>query len=282
MRAGFNLLLWTTSITDAHWPAIEAIQAAGYDGVEVPLFEGTPESYAALGRRLDSIGLARTTVAVIPSAEVNPIGADPAQREGALRHLAWVAECTAALGAELACGPFHSTIGLFSGEGPTEDERLRAADVLARAGDLAAASGVTLALEPLNRFECYFLNTIGQMTALVDRIAHPRVRGMYDSFHANIEEADPVGVVAPAIGRIGHVHLSENDRGVPGAGHIDHSAWLGAVRSAGYDGWVVVESFGRALPSLAAATRIWRDVSPSAQAVIEGGIATIRRAWGRD
>jgi D-psicose/D-tagatose/L-ribulose 3-epimerase len=113
-------------------------------------------------------------------------------------------------------------------------------------------------------------------------VDHPNVLGMYDTFHANIEEKDPIGAIAAiASHRLGHVHVSENDRGTPGKGHIDFAATFAALRATGYDGWITIEAFGRSLPALAAATRVWRDLSASPQEVYVEGFRTIRDGWDR-
>jgi D-psicose/D-tagatose/L-ribulose 3-epimerase len=280
MRIGFNLLLWTTHVTEAHLPVIARIKAAGYDGVEVPVFEGEERHYAWLRSRLAEEGLSATVVGIIPDEARNPISADAASRQGGADHLAWLVDCSAALGAELICGPFHSPLGQFSGRGPTAEERARCAEAHQVMADRAAAAGLRLAVEPLNRFECYFLNTAEQAADLVNSVSRPNYRYLYDSFHANIEEKDPIGAVRSSSNQIGHVHISENDRGAPGEGHIDFAGALSALKAAGYDGWLTVEAFGQALPDLAAATRVWRPFFPSEDHVVGAGIGLIRRCWG--
>jgi D-psicose/D-tagatose/L-ribulose 3-epimerase len=143
----------------------------------------------------------------------------------------------------------------------------------------AAAAGISLSVEPLNRFECYLMNTVAAAAAMVDAVGMPNYGILYDTFHANIEEKAPVGVIAPHLSRINHVHLSENDRGTPGKGHIPFLATLSALRAGGYDGWCVIEAFGRALPEIAAATRVWRDFFPSDEEVVRSGHDFLRATW---
>ena len=281
MKAGFNLLLWTAHVTPKHRGIMEQIKKAGYDGVEIPLFEGDPDHYAMLGEILDEVGLGRTVVSVVPSREKNPISAERTEREAGLNYLKWVIDCSAALGAKVAGGPLHSTLGQFSGAGPTPQERKRAIGVHRKAGDHAAKKNVRIAVEALNRFECYFLNTMDALCDYLDEVDHPNITGMYDTFHANIEEADPVGAIGRAKRHISHVHISENDRGTPGRGHIDWAATYGALKKIKYDGWLTIEAFGRAMPQLAAATRVWRDFSPTLDTVYLEGIKNIRRGWAK-
>ena len=275
MKAGFGFLIWTTHVTEAHLGQLANIKAAGYDGVEVPLFEGKPEHFRWLAGRIADAGLSATAVGVMAGG--NPISADAAERRAGVAHLEWLSDCATALGAEVLCGPFHQPLGQFSGAGPTEDELGRLAEAHRAMAD--RSSGLVLSLEPLNRFECYILNTAAQAAAHVAAVDRRNFGYLYDTFHANIEERDPVGAIGATIGAISYIHISENDRGTPGRGHIDHAAAIRAAKAAGYDGWFTIEAFGQALPDLAAATRVWRPLFDSDQEVVEAGARVIRAAW---
>jgi D-psicose/D-tagatose/L-ribulose 3-epimerase len=276
MKIGFCMLLWTTHVTERHRPILEDLKKTGYDGVEIPVFEGSPDHYAGLARLLDDIGLERTAITVVPSLDKNPIGADAAQRKAAVEYLNYCTDCAAALGSPQLAGPLHQTLGHFSGAGPTETERARAREVHAKVGDHARKQNVKLVLEAINRFECYFANTMDDLAAYLDSLAHPAVTGMYDTFHANIEELDPVAAFSRNKRHIGYVHISENDRGVPGRGHVPWAATFKAIKQAGFDGWLTIEAFGRGLPELAAATRVWRDFAESPEAVYRHGFRHIK------
>ncbi|MDO8359021.1 MAG: sugar phosphate isomerase/epimerase family protein, partial [Devosia sp.] len=183
MRLGFDLLLWTTHVTDAHWPIIDDLKATGYDGVEVPMFEGKVAEYGALGKRLGDLGLGSTGVSImIGGSAISP---DKAVRAKGLDHLKWLVDCTAAMGGNLVCGPLHQQLGEFPGRGPTADEVAWCSDVHKEAAQYAAGAGVALSVEPLNRFECYFLNTMEQAAALVKRVDEPNYGFLFDTFHTN-------------------------------------------------------------------------------------------------
>ena len=279
MKTGFNLLLWTTHVTETHFPLFDRLKAAGYDGVEIPLFEGEVAHFEKVGHVLRNAGLGCTTVTVLPDQAHSAISPDPAARQGALNFFTWAIECSSALGSELLCGPFHQPLGVFSGVGPSEDEKSWVAVVHRLAADMAAQAGLVLAVEPLNRFECYFLNTMADAKAHVQRVDRPNFGALYDTFHANIEEKDPVGCIAQTGDVIRHVHVSENDRGTPGKGHVPWLATFRALRAAGYDGWLTIEAFGTALPALAAATKVWREFFGSPEEVYEVGLRTVRENW---
>lgn len=281
MKIGFCMLLWTTGVTGEHRPILEDLKKTGYDGVEIPVFAGTPDDYARIGAMLDDIGLACTAITVIPDAAKNPLSADPADRRRAVDYLNWTVDCTAALGADTIGGPLQQTLGHFSGAAPTDEERKRARDVHRIVGDHAAKQGVRLALEAVNRFESYLANTMDDLCAYSRSVGHPAIKTMYDTFHANIEEQDPVAAFTRNRDEVIHVHISENDRGVPGRGHVPWAATYKALKASGYDGWLTIEAFGRGLPELAAATRVWRDFSEGPEAVYRDGYRAIREGWDR-
>jgi D-psicose/D-tagatose/L-ribulose 3-epimerase len=279
MAIGFNLLLWTTHVEDKHKSQIEALKKTGYDAIEIPVFEGEPAHYAGLGRFLDGLGLKRTAITVIPSLDINPIGADAVQRAKGRDYVKWALDCSAALGSPMLAGPLHSTLGHFSGTGATETERAWCVEFHQDVGEAARERNLKVVVEALNRFEAYILNTMADLAAHLDNVAHPNVVGMYDTFHANIEEKDPIGAIKTIARHLGHVHISENDRGTPGRGHVDFAGVFGALKEIGYEGHLTIEAFGRALPALAAATRVWRDLSPNPEQVYEEGFEVICKGW---
>ncbi len=278
MKIGMCMFLWTTHVTQAHEALLRDIRATGFDGVEIPIFEGTPDHYARLGDLLDRIGLQRTAVAAMGDPAMNLIG-DTAARQAGIAHMRHVIDCAAALGADRLSGPLHSTLGQFSGQGPTAEEKRRSVGSQRAIGDYAATRGVTIGLEALNRFECYLLNTMADLSDHLTEIAHPNIRAMYDTFHCNIEEPDPIAAFTDNLRHIVHVHISENDRGVPGRGNIPWAETFRAIRASGYDDWLTIESFGRGLPDLAAATKVWRDFAESPEAVYRDGYRHIRVGW---
>src|SRR5580693_332380 len=278
MKYGMNLLLWTDKVTSAHFPLLAKLKQTGFDGVELPLFGGDAAHYKTVRKELDNNGLGCTAVTVV-NANNNPISPDAAVRQAGLDHIKWALETTALLGGDALCGPYHSAIGVFSGTGPTADEKKRAADVLRQAAEFAQQVKVKLAIEYLNRFECYFLTTAADARALVKEVNHPYFASMYDTFHANIEERDIPKTIKDFAGSFIHVHISENDRGTPGTGHVHWDETFAALRKVNYDGWMVIESFGRALPDLAAATKVWRDLFPAPEEVYTKGLRFIKEKW---
>lgn len=173
----------------------------------------------------------------------------------------------------------YAGLGVLTGRRRTPEEWNWAVEALQAVARHARKSDVTLCLEPLNRFETYFLNTLEGAARLIREIGEPNVKIHYDTFHSNIEERHPVEALR-AVGReLGHVHISENDRGVPGTGHVNWRGMLEALKDMGYNGWLTIESFAQPDPDLAAAA-IWRDLAPSGDELAQQGLRFIRRLAG--
>jgi len=160
VKIGFCMLLWTTSVGEEHRSLLTDIKKTGYDGVEIPVFDGSPDDYASIGKLLDELELDRTAISVIPTLDKNPLSPDPKVRQEAVRYLNWVIDCAAALGATCVAGPLHQTLGEFSGAATTQDEFDRVLEVHNTVGDYARNANVTIALEAVNRFESYFATTM--------------------------------------------------------------------------------------------------------------------------
>lgn len=275
-RLGFSFLYFTPRVRDAHLEWLPALAAHGYDGAELPVADATEGELAAMRRALEVTGLAATAVG-FATPEANPIDPDAGVRRAAIERLSVLSDRAAALGASVLAGPIHSAYGTFTGEPPTDDERARAAEVLHAAAEHAATVGVTLAIEPLNRFECYFLNVASDCAALVEAVGHAHLRGALDTHHAHIEERDVPSAIR-AMGRtLGHVQLSENHRGTPGSGQVDFPGVLRCLDEIGYGGWLVVEAFSRGDPGFGSALRIWRSLDGGPEEVLAAGARLVGR-----
>ncbi|HTF20179.1 MAG TPA: sugar phosphate isomerase/epimerase family protein [Chryseolinea sp.] len=260
VKIGFNVLAWTADVSDNVFPIADRLKQIGYNGVEC--FIGAPDAdaYRRFGDHAHNIGLETTAVTVVDK-ESNPVDSSPTVRAKALDRLKWVIDRAHDMHASVLCGPFHSAHATFSRQAPSEDEYKRAAEVLHAAGNYAAQANITLALEALNRFECYLCNTMEQLRYLLSKADHPNVKAMFDTHHANIEEkkmATGIEIIAPVLH---HVHISENDRGTPGDGHVPWDETYATLAKVKYEGWLTIEAFSRNDPDFANAINVWREYS---------------------
>ena len=278
MKVGMNMLLWTTTVDESLYPTIERLKAHGYDGIEVPIGDEDTRIYKKVATLLKGLGMGCTAVSSVFEAE-NPASPDPAVRQKGIDALKWRIDMAAEMGAEVLCGPFQSAFAWFSGQPPTHDERQWSKEVLAKAAEYAEGTGVVLTPEALNRFECYLYNTLADIGATIREVNHPNLRMIYDTHHAHIEEKSQSAAILSNADIIGHVHLSENDRGVPGSGQVTWPQVFSSLRRIGYDGWLTIEAFSRSDEEFANGINVWRNYQDRHEEVYEQGITFIRENW---
>jgi D-psicose/D-tagatose/L-ribulose 3-epimerase len=278
MKFGVNTFIWTGEFGPANLALLPRIKDAGFDGIEIPIFSGTDFPAAAIRKGVAAAGLECTGCSVIP-AGLSLVDADPDTRSRTLSHVEGCIKAAAETGIELFAGPFYSPVGYLPGRRRTDDEWKRAIEAYRTLGAVLDSHNVTLAIEPLNRFETYFLNTAADAARLCDEVNHPKVGILFDTFHANIEEKD-IATGYRTVGKhLKHVHTCENDRGTPGSGHVEWPAVFQALRDLKYDGWLTIESFGFAIGAISSAAAIWRDIERTPDDIAFDGIRFLRENW---
>jgi D-psicose/D-tagatose/L-ribulose 3-epimerase len=275
LQFGINTFLWASAFGAEQFELLPSIREHGFDGVELPLLRPREFKSAAIRRALIENALGCTTCSVVPSG-LSLISDEAAVRRKTISYVTECITCTAEAGGTLMVGPLYSPVGYLPGRRRNADEWKRAVEGYQELGPVLLEHGVHVALEPLNRFETYFLNTTADAVKLCAEIAHPNVGILWDTFHANIEEKN----IAEALRLTGrflkHVHTCENDRGTPGTGHVDWKGVFAALRDLRYDGWLTIESFGFALGDIAAAASIWRDLAPTPEEIAWKGVEFLK------
>ncbi len=259
-KIGFNVLAWSAVVSDDLFPILDRIKAIGYDGAEFFVGPWEEKAFKRVGKHCADIGLEVTTVTILGPDE-NPVSSDPKIRENSKEKLKWVLDRAADLNSQILCGPFHSAFATFASRAPIEDEYNWSAEVLNEVGEYAQTLGSLLIPEALNRFECYLCNTMEQLDYLLAKVNHPNVQAMFDTHHANMEEKNmgkAIELIAP---RLRHFHISENDRGTPGSGHVNFDETFATLKKVGYSGWLTIEGFTRNDPAFANAIGVWRNFS---------------------
>jgi len=273
-RFGVNTLLWSASdAEDAEW--VRKAAQFGFDVIELAVFDPASVDKAAVKQALDETGL-EVTLCTIMTQERDLIADTPEPRETAKRYIRDTVLLGEELGAQVFGGPHYAPVGKLVGRGRTPEEWDRAVAGLREVGRFAHDHGICLCLEPLNRFETYFLNIAADAIALVDEIDSPGVQVMLDTFHMNIEEKDPAAAIRACGERLRHFHACGNDRGTPGRGSIAWWRIIRALKDIGYDHAAVIESFVPGIKEIAAAAAIWRDIEPSADDIARDGLAFLR------
>jgi len=236
--------LWSNEITIEDFKNIEFIKECGYDGIEIFLAEPEKTEMKELGGLLKDLGL-DCLAALGVGPDNNPASPDAAVRQAGLDSIKRAIDALHSLGGINLCGPYHSAHATFTRQAPHQDEYQWSADVLREAAEYAQQANIQLTPEALNRFECYLLNTMAQLRDFVQMVDHPNLKAMYDPHHAHIEEKSQKQAILDVQPVLGYVHISENDRGTPGAGQVHWDEVFSTLKSIDYSGWMSIEAFSR-------------------------------------
>jgi D-psicose/D-tagatose/L-ribulose 3-epimerase len=280
---GANTWIWVSPLTDADLVVLAPRVAAwGFDVIELPVENPGDWDPGRTARLLADLGLGATVCAVMPPGR--ELVAAPSDVVATTQdYLRRCVDAAAAVGSGVVAGPMYASVGRTWRPGPGERDRLADELVIALApvAGHAAACGVRLAVEPLNRYETSVVNTVDQGLEMLAELPADAVGLALDTYHLNIEEQDPAAAVrrTGAAGRLAHVQVCANDRGAPGADHMDWAGLRDALAAAGYAGPLCIESFTAENASIATAASIWRPLARSQDAIATDGLAFLRSVW---
>ncbi len=277
MKFGANTFIWSDHFGPQQFDLLPRLKEAGFDGVELPLIQHPVREDSAVRKELERVGLECTFCAVLPSG-FNTISEDASLRAKTVVHWKDCIQAVAESGGHLMAGPLYAPVGYLPGRRRTTDEWKRAVEVFQELTSMLDRYDVTLAIEPLNRYETYFLNTAEDAARLCGDVGHPKVGILFDTYHANIEEKDVRAAIEAAGSWLRHFHSCENDRGVPGSGHVRWAEVFDGLMTVGYDGWLTIEGFGFSLGALSAAASIWRDLARTPDSIAFDGLRFLRQA----
>jgi D-psicose/D-tagatose/L-ribulose 3-epimerase len=277
---GVNTWVWTSPLDDAALRALAPRVAGwGFDVIELPVEQPGDWDPASARRLLDDLGL-RASVVLVTGEGRELVATDPATVRRTQDYLRTVLDAAAEVGSPVAAGPAYASVGRTWRMTPAERTAAYAelAENLGPVVDHARAAGVVLAVEPLNRYETSLLNTVDQALTALAPLPADGCGLALDVYHLNIEESDPAAAIRRAGARLAHVQVCANDRGAPGADHLDWPALLAAVDDTGYAGPLVIESFTGENATIATAASIWRPLAPSQDELATAGLAFLRAA----
>lgn len=280
MKIGVSTFVWVSPFSSEHVALLEKAKDIGYDIIEIAVEDRYLIDWSLMKQTARDLGLDITISGAFGASR--DISSDQAEiRAEGLAYIVDCAEIAHEMGSPVFGGPLYSAVGktrLVSAEQKAQ-ERSWCLENLDKAARRAAELGVVLALEPLNRFETDMVNTMDQAISIVDEVGSDNLKILLDTFHANIEEKDIPAAIEKLGSRLVHVQANENDRGTPGTGHLD---WVGirrALDKIGYQGGLVIETFGAPSKELARAASIWRPLANSADELAEEGFAFLKRTF---
>jgi D-psicose/D-tagatose/L-ribulose 3-epimerase len=214
--------------------------------------------------------------------ETRDISSDVAEyRENGIAYVKMLIDMAQTVGSPYVAGPMYAAVGRTRLCTPEEKQRQMnlAADNVKKLAEYAAERNVTLALEPLNRFETDFMNTVEQGLEFIRLIGYDNVGFLLDTFHMNIEEKSLPAAIRMAKGKIFDFHSCANDRGTPGEDHFDWQLIRKALEDAAYTGPVVIESFTPQIKEIAKAVSLWRPLAQSPDKLAQNGFAFLSKVF---
>lgn len=278
MKYGVHAGLWMARWTDELAPIVRTVAELGFDGVEVSLLGMSDERAEALGRLIKDHSI-EVTCSDGLSVETDITSDDEVVRSAGIDHLRWAIRTTSIIGSRGLAGVVYAPWGVYDPANITARSARSAEAFAAVDGDLSE-HGVTLGIEAINRFETDLVNTAADAVAMAEASGSDRVGALLDTFHLNIEEKDIKSAITSAGERLVHFHVSDNDRGVPGSGHVPWGEVKAGLDMLGYDGWIVAEMFVIAGNPASADLNIWRDIEPDATDAAKRALAFMQRTFG--
>jgi D-psicose/D-tagatose/L-ribulose 3-epimerase len=275
---GINSFIHASPFRTKDLGFLEKAKGLGYDVVEIPIEGEQDLEYKRAAEEYKRLGL-KCTICAVMGAGRDPSHEDEAVQKGGVAYLKHLIDAAVVMGSPIIVGPLYAAVGR-TWQATAEQRRRdleRCTKNLKQVARYAEDKGVTLAMEPLNRFETSFINLTEQALELVHMIDSPRVKVMMDTFHANIEEKNLGKAIEAAGPLMVHVHANENDRGTPGSGHVAWTEIAAALKKVKFDGSMVIESFSTEVKEIARAAAVWRPLASSPEALQREGLAFLKK-----
>lgn len=277
MKFGIHAGLWMAQWTDEITPILKTVAELGYDGVEVSLLGMTDEKAAALGKAVRDHGL-EVTCSDGLSADKDITSDDQAIRQAGIEYLRWAVETTAKIGSRGLAGVVYAPWGVYDPANKVQRAQ-RSSEAFAAIDADLERHDVTLGIEAINRFETDLVNTAAEAVAMAQASGSRRVGALLDTFHLNIEEKDVKAAIKQTAERLVHFHVSDNDRGVPGSGHVPWDEVKSGLQAINYDAWIVAEMFVIKGNPASADLNIWRNIEPDATDAARRALSFMRSTF---
>jgi D-psicose/D-tagatose/L-ribulose 3-epimerase len=278
MRFGINTFLFTSPFTNKSTKLLPQFKRWGFDTIEIPVEDPSHIDPAHVKRELDKNGLVCGSVCACMGPDRDLRGT-PEQQKTGLDYMTKLIDQMVVLDCPSLIGPVYSAVGRADAVPPAEYKK-QWRDVVKNLKTLckhAERNGKQVCLEPLNRFETDFINTCDQALKMVKDVGSKALTLHLDTFHMNIEEKNQAAAIRKAGKLLKHFHACGSDRGTPGNDHIDWKPIAAALKSIGYKGDVVIESFTTDVKVIARAAAIWRRMEPTRDEIAVKGLKFLKK-----
>lgn len=273
MKLGIHAYAWCSQWSNETLDIIDRVKRHGLDFLEIPLMRLDTFDGPTVRRRLEDAGVeAVTSTVLLEGTDIT--SSDPDVRRSGIDYLKRCVVAASEINAPFVSGVTYSQHVKPAAAPPTEAEWEYAAEALREVARFAQDYGVAIALEPVNRYESYLINTTAQAMRLREMIGEPNIKIHLDTYHMNIEEKNIYDATKLAAGHVVHLHLSESDRGIPGTGQVRWDELFRALKEMNYDGYAAMESFADMTTNMN--TWTWRQLAPDSDTLIVEGSKFIR------
>ncbi|PHN01749.1 sugar phosphate isomerase/epimerase family protein [Flavilitoribacter nigricans] len=272
--------LWTSPFTNDTIGLFPKIKSMGYDAVEIPVEDPGLIDNKLIKQALADHGLRGIVCGAFgPSRDLT--NEDPGVHQQCFDYIQECFELCNELGAKFLAGPMYSAVGKARMVSPEQrkQEWDLAVNNLYKVCEIAASRELSVALEPLNRFESDMVNTAEDVARLVRDINHPAAKILLDSFHMTIEERDIEQAFLTAGDKLIHVQVSENYRGTPGTGLTPWGALKSGLEKINYRGTISIESFTPEIKELAGAVCIWKNLADNQDDFASDGLQFLKQLF---
>lgn len=278
MKLGADTWLWAATFGKEHLFCIEEAARMGCEVIDFSINDPRVFPVQEAAKRVEDCGMVAVTSTALPLA-CNPISPDREVRGKALEFMERLVDITALLGAHVTGGVNHSASGYHSGKVRSAQEVEWCAQYLEKLTAYAGQRGVTIAMEPVKRFESHFMNTAAQALEMIDLVKAQNLGVHLDTFHMNIEEASFTEAILSCGPHLKHMHLVDSNRGAPGQGHIDWVEIMRALKAIGYEGTACIETFNpNTLDETCMMTYLTRQFAKTPGELVERGMKTLKAA----
>ncbi|MBA4148378.1 MAG: sugar phosphate isomerase/epimerase [Verrucomicrobia bacterium] len=278
MRLGINTFLFTSPFTDDSTKLFPQFKKWGFETIEIPIEDPSHIDTAHVKRELEKNKLVCGSVCACLGPDRDLRGT-PEQQQTGLTYLTKLVDQAVELGCLTVAGPVYSAVGRADAVPEKEYQKQWRAVVKNLKGlcKYAEKRGVVICLEPLNRYETDFINTVDQGLKMIDEVGSPALKLLLDTFHMNVEEKNQGKAIRKAGKHLGHFHACGSDRGTPGNDHIDWAPIAAALKAIKYQGDVVIESFTTDVKVIAKAASIWRRMEPTREEIAVKGVKFLKK-----
>lgn len=276
IRLGLNTWTWTDMFSEEHIPCIYTMKELGARCIDFSIADPYIFPLKEAKKAIEETGLEVITTTCAPG-DAHFTSPHPQVRKAGLAWVKRMIDLTEELGGKLVSGVIYTGSGYLTGVRPTEQEYEWSAEGMRAAAEYALPKGITLAMEPVKRFESHLINRVEQGLAHIERIGMPNVKLHLDTFHMNIEEADPLAAIRLAGDKAAYYHFVDTNRGAPGMGHYDWEAVYQTIKDTGFDGPATIEVFHPTNERIRSLTCNWQKFADTPEELVTIGMEYLKK-----